>query len=162
MYRPSNLHTSLHLAEEQALLAQTAQRAQRAHNQSGPQGPVSQTAKPSKWIIGSKEVRSLIISALIFLTIFAWADVLASSYRDRVLKNASAKEKNSVGSTESTGSMPDIRTDRAGFPVKFPRRVPEEEEVVEQTMDLNLGAKVGYAGILTLISTVAFITLGRA
>src|SRR5205085_46256 len=46
-----------------------------------------QQERKLSWILSTQEIKSLIISALIFLSVFAWVDVLATSYRNHVLSS---------------------------------------------------------------------------
>lgn len=92
------------------------------------------------WILSSREIRSLIVSALIFLTVFAWVDVIASTYREHIFN------KNRMG-PRNAGMMPP----------RFPHHVPQS--LTSRTEDLDLKAKIGYASILSMVAVSAFFLL---
>ncbi len=184
MVLPSKLHASIHLAEEQALLAQSAKHSSDTSANSNANttsstngGDGNDPATKSKWIMGSKEIRSLIVSAIIFLTIFAWADVLASYYKSRVIYRSNEQtypindqtSQEAESTVANVGQMEDenaLLGNIAGIPIpapRVPRPPPQTSKNVTSNMeDLNINAKAGYACILTLISVLAFVTLARA
>jgi hypothetical protein len=100
--------------------------------------PLIHQSQKEKWVLSSKELRSLIVSALIFLTIFAWVDVVATMYKNHLLN----KQEEHL----------------AGFPPpRFPHHVPENLQANTQKFDMK--NKVGYAIILTGITMAVFVTL---
>ena len=88
-------------------------------------------------VLSGKEVRSLIVSALIFLSVFAWVDALATAYRSKILQ----QRPHAV----------------AGMPF-FPHHIPENLNP-NTLQDLDVRSKIGYAALLTAITGVTFVTM---
>lgn len=106
--------------------------------------------KPILWILDSKEFRSLIISALIFIAIFAWSDVLAIAYRDHIAPN---NGNNQNGNNQNGNNQNDTRT--AGFAIHIPHHIPEN--FASTIKDIDLRAKIGYATIISAISILLLV-----
>lgn len=88
-------------------------------------------------ILSSRDIKSLVMSALIFLSVFAWADVLASIYRVYYLGQNAPKYAGML-------------------PLKLPHHVPENMK--PRTLeDLDTRAKIAYA--LLLSGATCIITL---
>lgn len=95
----------------------------------------------NRWIMSSREIRSLIVSALIFLVVFAWVDVLATAYRNRYLPPLRPVDELALAPF---------------YKIRSPHEIPSELRA--KTQELTVGRKIGYASLLSLI-TVGFYLL---
>lgn len=100
----------------------------------------------TNWILSSREIRSLIMSALIFLTIFAWMDVIAIKYKNYIMGS-------DINASDNIN---------AGIPLthklsKLPHRLPSN--LAETISELNVKSKIGYAVILSCITSILYLGL---
>lgn len=115
------------------------------HNrQSSPSSPQDKIIKNNdnpkiSWILSSKELRSLIVSALIFLTLFAWMDVVAYIYKNKLIHDDEQRNKLNLPSAP-----------------KFPHKI--SENLRQSTQEFEFKNKIGYALILTGITMATFIS----
>lgn len=122
------------------------------------------------WLLSQSEILTLILNAMIFITVFAWIDVLATSYRDR-LYNQEFREKLLLNSqiaqqNAKTAGQPiftflpnihaQIHAQAQTQTLHMPHHVPEHIRKI--TEELNAKSKMGYAFILTGLTIAMFFT----
>ena len=122
-------------------------------------GNIGNTEHKSHWILNSKEVRSLIITSLIFLVVFSWVDILATAYRDRYSSSSSSSypvERLTTNLASAAAVTAATSTHHATLP-HAPHRI--SPELKERTRELTLGKKFGYSLLLTTVAVVAYVLL---
>lgn len=100
------------------------------------------------YVLGRGGVRSIIISSLIFLTVYAWVDVFTQFYKDLVLSPATTRES---GLMESFGVDPLMHVMHMNQTNPHRFRKPKSPNMNLAT-ELNIKQKIGYALLLTLFS----------
>ena len=103
----------------------------------------------NRWVLSSKEIRSLIVSALIFLVVFSWIDVVASAYRNHYLKLDTPDKILASAPLQAINKINKIP--------KSPHRVPDELRAT--TEELTVKRKIGYSVLLSVIAIVFYVLL---
>lgn len=136
-----------HASAQSGYIATVEKRNNTKHNAAGLNGLLSKNG-----------ISMLIISSLVFLTMFAWIDIVATAYRNFVLHNDQTKNDDGQQTHfmaflplppqealhHTSSHVPKIRT---------PRKRPVTEE------SLTVKQRIGYAILLSFLSMVIAILL---
>lgn len=107
-------------------------------------------------ILTSHDFKSLIVTALIFLTIFAWTDVFASIYKGYYLK----KYNNNINNNKNKNM--NNNNNLAGFiSPDIIHKLPKHQIPRENIDELDSKAKIGYASILTIATCAIWLILSK-
>lgn len=103
-------------------------------------------------IMSMKDFKSLILTALVFLTIFAWVDVLAAFYKSYYYEY---RLKHNNYPILKAGSPAFVHT------VDIVHKLPKSKLPRDNLQEMDAKMKAGYAIILTLVTGIVWIILDK-